>query len=101
MTEKEAREKLKPDDYVELYYQSKNGYRVRATGKIRYISTDGDVVFSHNDYRTKVLIRPKDIIEFIPKEMLPPPTEYKGEPVTFMDGDWIIIGKGESVDFGR
>lgn len=99
MTKEEVTSGIKVNDYGELYYLNK-GRGIRATGTIRYITTDGDIIFSHNDYQKKLLIRPESVRDWQAREKLPIPTEYKGEPITFDGGRWINE-KGEEVDLKR
>lgn len=100
MTAEEVTGKLKVGDYGELYYKNKLGYHVLATGKVKFITGDGDIIFYHNDFKWKHPIPPERIISFTPLEMLPAPTEYKGKPVFFKDGVWVD-GKGKEIDFKR
>ena len=99
MTKDQVTSSLRVDDYGELYYLNR-GYGIKATGKIRYITTDGDIVFSHNDYPKKMLIRPEHILDWTPKEILPVPTDYRGHKVFFEDGRWIN-DEGKEIDFKR
>lgn len=99
MTIEEITSGLKNNDYGELYYLNR-GRGIRAVGTVRYITTDGDIVFSHNDYNKKIMIRPENVKDFTPKEKLPPPTEIKGEKAFFDGGRWINE-KGEEVDLKR
>ena len=99
MTKEEVVSGLRIDDYGELYYLNK-GFGIRATGTIRYITTDGDIIFSHNDYPKKLLIRPECVKGWSVKEKLPIPTEHKGKPVSFDNGRWINE-KGEEIDLKR
>ena len=98
MTQEEITSGLKVGDYGELYYYNKLGYKVRATGKIKLITDDGDIMFYHNDYKGKYLIPPDRIVSFEQKEMLPTPTEVAGRPIQFDNGHWIYTESGKQVN---
>jgi len=99
MTMNEVVSNIKVEDYGELYYTVR-GLCVRAVGKVRYISSDGDIVFSHNDYGRKILIHPEDIVGFTPLDMLPYPETHRGKKIFWGGGEWTDED-GNYVDLKR
>jgi hypothetical protein len=86
MTLTEIKE-LKIGDYGEICMRNKLGFNITCTGTIVFVSKKGTVTFYEND-RTEYHKKPDDIVYFTPKEMLPPPTEYRGKKVVFDGTGW-------------
>ena len=100
MTLQEVREKLKVNDYGTIFIINKFGYKVNPTGTIIFISKKGTVVFYGHD-KEEYFLSPDKILDFIPKEMLPAPTKYKGRDVVFDGGRWIYTKTGRVADIDR
>lgn len=99
MTSVEVQTLLKVGDYGLLNFK-KTSLRKQLHGKIKYIDTNGTIVFKDNDSYL-FLIAPKSIISFKAKEMLPKPTEFKGEPIHWKGGRYYFTATNKECDLTR
>lgn len=81
MNNAEIQSTLKVGDYGLLVFKGIlwKG-KIHAHGKVKYIDSNGTIVFKDNDSKLYTL-SPEKIVSFTAKEMQPKPTEHKGKPI--------------------
>lgn len=99
MTNIEVQTLLKVGDYGLLKFD-KTSQRKQLHGKIKYIDSNGTIVFKDNDSNL-FLIAPESITSFEAKEMLPKPTEFKGEPIYWKGGRYYYTTSNKECEISR
>jgi hypothetical protein len=69
-------------------------------GKIKYIDSNGTIVFKDNESKLFMIV-PEKIKSFEAKEMLPPLTHYKGEEVFWTGGRYYYKSTKRECDIKR